>query len=423
MLVAFAKSVQGESHKRRENLPENLELGRKFPCQDKSFAQRDVASIDGSHFDFIAVSDGHGGAAYFRSDVGAGFAIEVLKDILVRNMPRIVELASSNDYEKIKTQLALGITKRWREKIAIHLTENPITEQEYNYLEAENSAAAQKYREGNDLNAIYGCTLIAYFSTSAFWYALQIGDGDFSLSYDGKTFELPMPEDKDCFLNQTTSLCDKTASEEFRYCYGEKAPLAAFCSSDGIANSFKDIDSLKDKFYLPIYNLFDNTEFPQCKKDCANSDCDIKCHLRLVCEEIFSFLPILSKKGSGDDISISGIVDVNIERVLAIRYFIRGMKNLGIQSGNTAGLKLLKKAADLGYEKAQFEYGRLCYEKSAQHKIFGQQLLNKSQKYLEEAAESGFQEASVLLKQIADSVQSKLDNLSETLAEKISGEF
>ena len=396
MLVSFAKSVQGESHKRRENQSENIEIGRKFPCQDKSFAQKDIIANDGTHFNFAIVCDGHGGAPYFRSDLGADFAIEVLKDMLDRNMTRISELASSKQFDKIKT------------------------EQEYAFLEEEKPAAVEKYKEGKGLFAIYGCTLIAYFSTKEFWYALQIGDGDFSLSYDGKTFELPMPEDKNCFLNQTTSLCDDNAKDEFRCCHGENMPLVVFCSSDGIANSFRDSESLKQKFYLPIYNLFDNTEFPQCKSSCANSECDLKCHLRIVYEEITSFLPILSKRGSGDDISLAGIIDINEKRILAIRLYIRGMKNLGIQSGNTAGFKLLKKAADLGYEKAQFEYGRICYNKSSQHKIWEQHLLNKSQQYLEEAKENGVNEASVLLQEIfGDSFKDKLNEIQDKITVEI----
>ena len=102
MLVSFAKSVQGESHKRRENQSENIEIGRKFPCQDKSFAQKDIIANDGTHFNFAIVCDGHGGAPYFRSDLGADFAIEVLKDMLDRNMTRISELASSKQFDKIK---------------------------------------------------------------------------------------------------------------------------------------------------------------------------------------------------------------------------------------------------------------------------------------------------------------------------------
>lgn len=420
MLVAFAKSVQGESHKRRENEAGNISIGRKFPCQDKSFAVKNIVANDGTKFDFVAVCDGHGGAAYFRSERGADFAIEVLKDMLCRNMKRICELATAKEYEKIKTQLSLGLTKRWRERVMLDLQENPISETEYSYLEKEKPETSQNYKQGKELHSIYGCTMIAYFATGDFWYAIQIGDGDFALSYDGKAFELPMPEDDECFLNQTTSLCDDKAVEEFRCCYGGQIPKCVFCSSDGVANSFKNEESLRKKFYLPIYNLFSDAEFPDCKKTCAKSDCDLRCRLNLISQEITSFLPILSRKGSGDDISLAGIVNFDEKRVFAIRYYIRGMKNLGIQSGNNAGIKLLKKAADLGYEKAQFEYGRVCLLRSGQHKFFGQQYLNKSQKYLAEAKENGVSEASILLEQIfGEPFAEKLQHIEEKVMEEI----
>ena len=109
-----------------------------------------------------------------------------------------------------------------------------------------------------------------------------------------------------------------------------------------------------------------------------------------------------------------------MDRILAIRYYIRGMKNLGIQYGNTAGFKLLKKAADLGYEKAQYEYGRFCYNKSSQHKIVGQHLLNKSQQYLEEAKDNGVSEASVLLQEIFGApFKEKLHEIEEKVSAEI----
>ena len=359
MLVSFAKSVQGESHKRRENQTENIETGRKFPCQDKSFAQKSMVANDGSQFDFIVVCDGHGGAAYFRSDLGAGFAIDVLKDMLVRNMTRISELAANNEFEKIKTQLALGITKRWREKVEKHLSENLITELEYTYLETENPEAVKKYQDNKDLYAIYGCTLIAFFETKSFWYALQIGDGDFSLSYDGKTFEFPMPEDKDCFLNQTTSLCDDNAKDEFRFCYGQKLPSVAFCSSDGVANSFKSEEQLK-KFYLSVHELFNEADFNQCQKlECRNpSLCNSDCKEKLAINEIDNYLPVLSKKGSGDDISLAGIVHLDEVRCQAAKDYLRGYR-LYKNGQKAEGKKLLSKSAQVGYDKAWYRCGEI----------------------------------------------------------------
>ena len=111
MQVVFAKSVQGESHKRREQEIENLKNNRTFPCQDKSLAG-EFTSGDGIKFTFLCACDGHGGASYFRSDKGADFAIQVLQDILIRNMKRINELAVNGEFKKIK-EVYNYFTKRY----------------------------------------------------------------------------------------------------------------------------------------------------------------------------------------------------------------------------------------------------------------------------------------------------------------------
>jgi len=143
MKISFAKSVQGESHKRREEQEQ-----RKFPCQDRSFAEKDIKAEDGTLFDFMAVSDGHGGSPHFRSGRGADFAINILKDILIRRFSTINELILSKEYETIRIKLAKAIVKRWREKIDVDLKENPVSEDEYEYLNTEDPDAVQEYKEG-----------------------------------------------------------------------------------------------------------------------------------------------------------------------------------------------------------------------------------------------------------------------------------
>ena len=79
----FAKSIQGASHIRKEEREENLVIGRKFPCQDKSFSEYFAA--DSSHktgYWLTVICDGHGGAPYFRSERGAELAIECIKNFL-----------------------------------------------------------------------------------------------------------------------------------------------------------------------------------------------------------------------------------------------------------------------------------------------------------------------------------------------------
>lgn len=357
----FAFSVQGESHKRRENEEENLSIGKKFPCQDKSFAAK-LRSVNGTDFYFLCVSDGHGGDAYFRSERGAETAIQVFKDILTRNMSRIKELASQKQGEKIKNQLALSITKRWNEKVAEDLVKNPITQEEFSYLEKVNKSAAEKYKKGEDLSSIYGCTLVGYFETETFWFAIQIGDGDFALSYDEKKFEFPVPEDENCFLNQTTSLCDNDAAKEFRFCLGDKIPRAVFCSSDGAANSFKTKNQFEN-FYKSVTDLFNISEFEKCQKlQCANpKKCDNFCRENLAKEEIKNYLPVLSKKGSEDDISLAGIVNLDEKKSQAVQNYYRALEFLRTKSlGDTFKAKhILYDAAKNGNIKAIFKFGEI----------------------------------------------------------------
>lgn len=405
MQVVFAKSVQGASHIRREN--EEISHGRKFPCQDKSIAENDLVAADGTKFKFLSVCDGHGGAPYFRSETGADFAIQVVKDILMRNMKRIKELAATKDYEAIKNQLSIAIPKRWREKVENDLMQNPITDQEYLFLGEEKPDVVEKYKDGIDLHSIYGCTSVIYFSTDSFWYALQIGDGDFSISYDGKNFELPMPEDKDCFLNQTTSLCDNHASNEFRYVAGDKLPKFVFCSTDGVANSFKTDEQLK-KFYYSIKELFyDDDLINNLKSNQKNPNAIDYVNLRnAVFDEISNYLPILSKKGSGDDISISCLMDYDEKYVQSVKDYFRGYK-IYKNGQKKEGKHLLVSSAQCNYPNAWFRLGEIAlHESQAMYKITEKvNCLEKAKKCFEASKNLGIPEADNYLLQIENEKQ------------------
>ena len=305
MQIVYAKSVQGQSHKKREAKPENIEAGRLFPCEDRSFAEKDLTAADGTQFSFLCVCDGHGGAPYFRSGRGAELAIEVLKDILTRNMANIRPMFLEGKLDKIRASLAKSIITRWKACIDEELKANPVTEEELAFLEMEDSAAAETYRKGEDLYSIFGCTMVAYFSADNFWYALQIGDGAFAASYDGKKFFMPVPEDPNCFLNQTTSMCDSDAEKEFRHAFGlGYLPLSVFCMSDGVENSFGSPEATCEKFCSAVAALPASPEL----NSPGSSDA---VRLELFEKEIDDFLPILSTKGSGDDVSVAMIVPMN----------------------------------------------------------------------------------------------------------------
>ena len=62
-------------------------------------------------------------------------------------------------------------------------------------------------RHGGDPRSRYGATLIAGALGEGFALGIQIGDGCLAAIGRGGEDSVPVPEDPDCFLNVTTSLC------------------------------------------------------------------------------------------------------------------------------------------------------------------------------------------------------------------------
>lgn len=354
--VAFAYSFQGSSHIRKE---ENIvNGGRKFPCQDRSFAgefeaseivgKKEVALYvnDKSNpsscvllpvalnphktaFSLACVSDGHGGAPYFRSQKGAEFAIQTTIELLSESIDKIALALEKKDYTKLNSSLSSSFVRRWMQKVMEDVagTDRAVFEKELNELkqvdekawkvycdELDNAYAlatqyvnlyrnpAEKDKEQVsldkdfsklDIKSMYGCTIAAYFriKDTPLWYAFKVGDSDILMSFDEEYLK-PIPDDPQCYENVTTSLCDNSVVKEFCFPekkYLERVPKTVFCSSDGVANSFTDEDFLK-KFYTKLQFSCDEDGPDKTKS------------------EVKDTLPVLGEKGSGDDISLAGII-------------------------------------------------------------------------------------------------------------------
>lgn len=257
------------------------------------------------------VCDGHGGARYFRSDVGSHFAVDatkecvqafvseidvnLFKDKLFTQKKALSSEASSNIYtkdtnvDKALRQLFSSIIYSWREKITHHSLNTPLSEDEKSSVRPD---ILSEFEQGIGIEKTYGCTLMCYVYTNFFWFAFHIGDGK-CIAFDdnGSWFE-PIPWDEKCFLNKTTSLCDSSAIDEFRYCYcgdGNK-PLAVFLGSDGIDDSFGETENMVN-FYVQVLKLIN------------------KEGLEIALANIQETLPQLSKIGSKDDMSIACVFD------------------------------------------------------------------------------------------------------------------
>lgn len=354
--VAFAYSFQGSSHIRKE---ENIDNGgRKFPCQDRSFAgefeaseivgKKEVALYvnDKSNpsscvllpvalnphktaFSLACVSDGHGGAPYFRSQKGAEFAIQTTIELLSESIDKIALALEKKDYTKLNASLSASFVRRWMQKVMEDVagTDRAVFEKELNelkqvdekawkvyYDELDNAYAlatqyVNLYRNPTekdkeqvsldkdfsklDIKSMYGCTIAAYFriKDTPLWYAFKVGDSDILMSFDEEYLK-PIPDDPQCYENVTTSLCDNSVVKEFCFPekkYLERVPKTVFCSSDGVANSFTDEDFLK-KFYTKLQFSCDEDGPDKTKS------------------EVKDTLPVLGEKGSGDDISLAGII-------------------------------------------------------------------------------------------------------------------
>lgn len=290
-------SCQGESH---------IASGK--VCQDYSYSK-----VYENGNTIAIVCDGHGGKRYFRSDIGAKIAAEVTE----RNVQIFLDEVGPNlikgkaftqeetisgqidrqDFDKQSPveiafrQLFASIISGWNSMVLNHAKENPIKDEEKVDLESQ---WIEDFNNGVSLEKVYGCTLIVYASTPNFWLAFQIGDGKcFAFDNNGQWSE-PIPWDERCFLNKTTSICDSSAIDEFRYCYqgdGE-FPIAMILGSDGIDDSF-GAEENQANFYVQILKSL------------------VKSGIEDTYHEIETTLPQLSKIGSQDDMSISMVFNLD----------------------------------------------------------------------------------------------------------------
>lgn len=423
----FAYSFQGLSHIRKEDDPENV--GLVFPCQDRSFSgdfeaseipvkkdiqlfvknQKSLSSYVSvsvelkphkTPFSLVCVSDGHGSSPHFWSDKGAEFAIQAAVELLAASIDKVLDAMDASEYKKANKNLAKSYVKRWNRKCFEYLCSVDLDDlkEKVKELEARETDIAKRYLDelhdlkklakdfneivsknpmlteenqkeiGNlvnefsklSLKEIFGCTSVVYFQAkdSSKWYAFKIGDSDLFVDF-GDGFSKPIKDDPKCFLNETTSLCNSKASDSF--CFPEeqfldKVPVSVFASTDGVSNSFSSEEYLA-RFYRQIQFSFDEDgEFI--------GERDIK-----------NYIPELSERGSGDDVSIAGIVvyDNSIEartkrrenaKVLADTYF----KNQEWDKINT----VLKPFVDKG--EPDFIFKKIVYDCNAAKFYLGQGL-------------------------------------------------
>ncbi|MDE5696707.1 MAG: protein phosphatase 2C domain-containing protein [Lachnospiraceae bacterium] len=277
-LRVFYSSAQGASHIRKNK-----------ECQDYSGSYCDDTCA------IAIVCDGHGGDDYVRSGIGSKIACEVAKkNIITFIKDTKAEVLNENADERLM-RLEASIISGWGRSVRQHFDDHPFTDEE---LKDVSSKARKKYEEG-EIEGAYGTTLIAVAMTEDYWFGLQIGDGKCVAVTRESQFGKPIPRNDKCFLNATTSICDIDALANFRHRYSQKLPAAIFVGSDGTDDSFSNDEQLYGLYRTIVYS-FGTTDFDEAKKDLED------------------YLPRLSAKGSGDDVSIAAIFDMNAVAELRI---------------------------------------------------------------------------------------------------------
>lgn len=272
-------------------------------CEDAS------GNYDDELMNICVVADGHGSDNYPRTDRGSKYAvqaaIEQIKEFvnstynpfpkdLDRNKKESVELISkilSDNYTEVHPLkgLSQSILTRWYELVGDDFQKNPFTENE---LKNVSDKYKSKYLSEQDqlFEKAYGCTLIAYVVTDSFSFGLQIGDGKCIVIDASGEFTEPIPWDENCQLNVTTSICDADAGDEFRFYSSSEKPAAVFAGSDGIDDSYASEEEVY-ALYRSMLKIF------------------IEYGDEVGKSEIKEYLPVLTKKGSGDDVSVALIIN------------------------------------------------------------------------------------------------------------------
>ena len=255
-------------------------------CQDCS------QSCEKTECRLVVVCDGHGGADYFRSDRGSKLAAATFTDCM-ENPDLIAALSAAATEKQRKSrieQLIKSIIARWNSLVEQDMRQHPFDEDE---LSGVSEKARRRYEAGERLQAAYGTTLIGAVLAENFWLGLQIGDGKCVAVSETGEFTQPIPWDEECFLNVTTSLCDENAAKEFRFCFSRTLPAAVFIGSDGIDDCFAGDERLYDFYRVTLKSFAETDE-------------------ETAIAQLKEYLPTLSEKGSGDDMSVGILVNTDL---------------------------------------------------------------------------------------------------------------
>lgn len=262
-VIGIATSVIGASH-----------IKNNICCQDSS------GFFSSDRYAIAIVADGHGSSKHFRSERGSLYAVEASKNAIGELMTLGDRTLIKNKDEVLK-QIIKHIIFLWNNKVEEDYSQHPFTDEELGILsDSEKDSVARDYVKA------YGTTLLLTVLTDKYTFGLQIGDGEcIIINSEGNVIK-PIPEDERLVFNVTTSLCGKTAAQDFRFFWIDTPSKAGFLTTDGVRNSFAN----EDYFVTFAKTVLDDFSENETKESLA---------------ELEAFLSKLSMDGSSDDMSIA----------------------------------------------------------------------------------------------------------------------
>lgn len=293
-ILTFNKTVRGHNHVLKDTV-----------CED--FSASYVA--EEHNYKIAVVADGHGDSACFRSQIGSRLAVEITANCLKEfaeasikeNSHIINEINQPSLRNSLMRQLTNAIVSKWYDAALEDISKQPIEEENLNDI----GKYAEKYRNGENLTHIYGTTMIAALQFSDYLILIQQGDGRCDVFYSNGNVAQPIPWDARCQGNITTSMCDEDVANGIRWTIidlDEEDVVACYLGTDGVEDSFINNEETQE-----------GTHYFYRKMSCIimdEIDNDIDGYLE-------TYLSEFSANGSGDDISVAGIV--NVDQLILLR--------------------------------------------------------------------------------------------------------
>ena len=307
-VYTFHKTVRGHLHVMNE-----------FPCEDSSASY----SAEDGKYHIAIVADGHGSKSCFRSDYGseaaANVALECLRQFAEATLASeeienrfYKDMFSNPRYRQMTIRrLTDTILAGWHDRVLDNYKSDPPSVEEM-------GESAAEYESGKNIAHIYGTTLMAALQMPKCLVLVHQGDGRCDVFYTDGSVDQPIPWDSRCEDTATTSLCDEDAADSFRSAVldlSEKPVMACYLGCDGVEDAYRDTyEGLGGSHILMggVHTFYKDLTCQLSKMGQVEFEGSLEAML-----SDFSTNGKFSRSGSGDDVSVAGIIDIE-----AIQQFI-----------------------------------------------------------------------------------------------------